>query len=80
MSLEVMQKYLMWSALINYGLLIFWFVWYAFAYSSYVRLNEFVIGRKIEHLDAMTYAGMVFYKLMVIIFNIIPWVVINCVK
>ena len=32
-----------------------------------------------EHFDAIHYAGMAFYKLAVIVFNLVPWIALQLV-
>lgn len=80
MNLEMARNFFMWCSIINYGLLILWAGLFVFAHDSYQSFNEFMIRRKIEHFDTLHYAGIALFKLAVILFNLVPWVVLTLLR
>ena len=80
MTLETARRFLLGCALINYGVLILWCVLFIFAHDSIEKLNTLVMRRKIEHFETIHYAGIALYKLGIILFILIPWIVLTTIK
>lgn len=79
MSLEVAKNFFMWCSIINYGLLILWFVILVVARDGLKSLTETLLRRKLEHFDTMQFAGITFFKLGIILFNIVPWIAMTII-
>lgn len=77
MNIETARKFLMWCSIVNYGILILWLAWFSLAYESMTKLTELFLRRKIEHLDTLNYAGIGLYKIGIILFNLVPWIVLS---
>jgi hypothetical protein len=74
MSLETMRSALLWCTVINYGLLILWFIVFALRHDWLHRLwgRWFHLSR--EQFDALHYGGILLFKLGVLLFNLVPCV------
>ena len=70
----------MWCSIINYSVLILWVVLFVFAHDTMKNLNDKLLRRKIEHFDTLHYAGIGLYKIGIILFNIVPWVVLVIIR
>jgi len=72
MNIDQIQDFLLWCTLINFGVLLWWAAFFIFAHDLVYRLHTrfFVMSR--ERFDAIHYAGMAFYKLTVLVFNLVP--------
>ena len=80
MNMEIVRSFLMWSSIINYALLILWFVLFAFGHDSLKKLCEFAFRRKFEQFDSFNIAGISLYKMMTVFFNVMPWVVLSIIR
>lgn len=64
---------LLWCTLINYGVLLLWFLTFRFAHAWMYRLHGRWFGLSEERFDAIHYAGMAVYKIGVLLFNLVPY-------
>lgn len=73
MMSSTLQPMLGLAALINFGILLLWFVTYVTATDCLYRLHNrwFQISR--EQFAMMHYAGMAIFKLMILVFNLGPY-------
>ena len=74
MSIEMLRDFLLWSAVINYGLLLWWFLVFIFAHDWMHRIHGRWFRLTVEQFDAIHYTGMAIYKIGVILFNLVPYV------
>lgn len=79
MNIELIREILLLSTLINYGLLILWFVFFSLAHDWMYRLHGRWFRLTIEQFDAIHYAGMAFYKIGIFLFNLIPLIALYIV-
>lgn len=77
MNLEIVRNFFIGCLVINYSLLIVWFLLFVFAHDSIKNLNDRLFRRKIEHFDTLNYAGIALYKIGIILFNLVPWLAIS---
>ena len=77
MNTEILKRMLAWSAVINYGILIVWFVgfiaahdWFRDVYGRWFRFPS-------EQFDLMNYLGMSIYKIGILLFNIVPYLALR---
>lgn len=73
MDIQILTRFFMWCSILNIGLLMFSFLMLAFAgdfvYSMHAKW--FPVPR--ERFNAVTYSFLGFYKIIVIVFNVVPW-------
>ncbi len=77
MSIEIAREVLFWSAAINYGLVLFWFLLFAGAHDWIQRLHGRWFRLPTERFDALHYAGMAIYKIGILLFNVAPYVALR---
>lgn len=80
MTAEAMRALLGWSALINYGILLLWFVFFALAHDWMYRLHGRWFNLRLETFDALHYGGMAVYKLGIFLLNLVPFLVLYCLS
>lgn len=73
MSLEIARSFFLWCAIINYGILLLWFLLFAFAHDWLERLHGRWFRLPREQFDALHYAAMAVFKLGLILFNLVPF-------
>lgn len=78
-AVEIMRDILAWSAVINFALLLLWFLFFLLAHDWMYRLHERWFKLSEESFDAIHYAGMAFYKLCILLFNLVPYLSIRIV-
>ena len=77
MDIEVVRSFLGWCTVFNWILLLVWWGYIALAGDWVYRLHGkwFKISR--ETFDAMHYGGMGLFKLLVMVFNLVPYLVLR---
>ena len=79
MSVEIVRDVLGWCVLINFLILIVWFLIFTFAHDWVYRLHSKWFNLGVEKFDAIQYAAMAFYKLGFIALNLVPYLAIRIV-
>lgn len=79
MTVDLLREVLGWSALINYAVLILWFLVFVFARDWMYRLHGQWFKLSPERFDAIHYAAMAFYKLCIFVFNLAPYLALRIV-
>jgi len=72
MSLETVRSALLWSAAINYALLILWAVLFTAAHDWLLNINRRLIRLSPEYFDPINICGITLYKLGIFLFNLVP--------
>ena len=76
MSIELTRSFLLWSTIINYGILLVWFLIFTFARDWIRRFHGKWFCLSDEQFDALHYLGMSIYKVGILLFNLVPFVVL----
>jgi hypothetical protein len=77
MSIELVRGFLLWCAIVNYGLLLWWFLLFVLAHDWMHRLHGRWFRLSAESFDTIHYAGMALYKIGILLFNIVPYVALH---
>jgi hypothetical protein len=72
MSISAMKEFLLWCAVINYLLLLWWVAIVVFAHDWYFRLSRRLFRVGVERFDAVNFAGIAFYKIGIVLLNLVP--------
>ena len=72
MSSETLRHFLINSLLINYGILLLWFLIFTVAHDWMQRLHGRWFRLSQASFDAINYAGMAAYKIGILLFNLVP--------
>ncbi len=79
MTVDIFLGVLGWSAVINFGLLTWWFLWILFAHDFVYRIHSKWFKISAEKFDAIHYAGIAFYKVTIIVFNVVPYLALQII-
>ncbi len=79
MTLEVIRSALAWCTLINWGILLWWFLFFTFAHDLMYRIHSKWFNIPVEKFDAIHYAGIAFFKILVFMFNLVPYLALRIV-
>jgi hypothetical protein len=77
MSIEVLRNFLLWCTVINYGVLLVWVLVFVFAHDWIERIHGRWFRLSHDQFDVLHYAGMSIYKIGIILFNLVPFVVLS---
>jgi hypothetical protein len=77
MSVDLLSDVLLWSAVINYGVLVVWFAMFTLGHDWMRRLHGRWFRLLPEQFDAIHYALMGFYKICIIVFNLVPYIALR---
>ena len=80
MTIEVGRTFLMWCTIVNYGILLVWFLVFVFAHDwmQGIHARWFHLSR--EHFYAIHYGGMSIFKIGIMLFNLVPFVVLSILR
>jgi Family of unknown function (DUF6868) len=71
-DINMVKTFLLYSAIINYILIIFWFCVFFFAHDWMYKIHSKWFNFSIQTFDIMNYTGIGLYKLGVILLNLVP--------
>jgi hypothetical protein len=74
MSIEITRSILLTCTLINYGILLLWFLVFLLAHDWLQRLHGRWFHLSREQFDALHYGGMSIYKMGILLFNLVPFI------
>jgi hypothetical protein len=80
MNIKILGKALFWCAVINYGILMVWFLIFIVAHDWMYLLHGRWFGFSIEQFDMLHYAGMSIYKLGIILLNVVPYIALHIAR
>jgi len=72
MSIEMARSTLLWCTVINYAVLLIWFLLYVLPHGWIYRLSGRWFRLTAEQFDIINYAGIVLYKLGILLLNLVP--------
>jgi hypothetical protein len=79
MSIEVARQALLWCSVINYAMLLLWFVIFVFAHDTLYRLQLRWFQLSVDQFDLINYVLMAVYKLGIVLLNIVPCIALYIV-
>ena len=79
MSIETMRAVLGWSFVINYGVLLLWFLFFTLAHDWMHRFHGRWFRVPVDQFDTIHYAGMAIYKIGILLLNLVPYVALRIV-
>ena len=79
MDIELLRSFLGWCALINFGILIFWFLMIKFTRKMVLDLHGKFLNISEEQFNLVQYQAMAFFKLSIFLFFLVPYIVLQIV-
>ncbi len=79
MTVDILLGVLGWGAIINMGLLLWWFLVLIFAQDWVYRIHSLWFDIPVEKFNAIHYAGITIYKIVIFVFYIIPYLALRIV-
>jgi hypothetical protein len=79
MSIDIVRNVFLWCTVINYVLLVVWFLLYVLPHEPLYRLWGRWFHLTAEQFDAINFGGIALYKLGILLFNLVPYVALRIV-
>ena len=79
MAIEQLQVVLGWCTVLNLGLLMWWGIMFMLAHDWVYQMHCRWFRLSEERFDALHYGGIAFYKLLIITFNVVPYLALRIV-
>jgi Family of unknown function (DUF6868) len=79
-ALEMMRKALLWCAVINYGILLVWCLFFVLAHDQMYLLHSGWFRLSVEQFDMLHYAGMSIFKIGILILNVVPYIALQIMR
>ena len=76
MTIETTKTLLLWSSIINVGIMFLWFFLIISIHDTIYRIHSKFFKFSKETFDIIHYSGMGIFKLFVFVFNVVPCVVL----
>ncbi|MFA6317291.1 MAG: DUF6868 family protein [Elusimicrobiota bacterium] len=80
MEVKKAERFLLWCTILNLAILCFWFAMVVWNRDLIHQLHGRWFSITPERFDAIHYAGMAFYKILILVFNLTPWLAIRIIK
>ena len=80
MTIEMMRKALLWCAVINYGILLVWFLFFVLAHDWMYLLHSRWFRLSVEQFDMLHYAGMSIFKIGILLLNLVPYIALHIMR
>ena len=79
MNIEQLRSALLYCTLMNFALLALWGLLFILPHAWLYRWVSRFTRLSAEQFDAINFAGIVFYKLTILFFNLIPYLALRCI-
>jgi uncharacterized protein DUF6868 len=80
MNIDTARDVLLWCTVINYAVLVLWFLLFRVAHDRLQRLHGRWFRLSAEQFDAVHYAGMAIYKIGILLVNLVPYVALLIIR
>ena len=80
MDRDAARKMLFWCGVINYGVLLLWFLVFLFAHNWIYLLHSRWFHFSVEQFDMLHYAGMSTFKLGILLLNVAPYFALHITR
>lgn len=79
MNIQMVRNAFLWCAIINYGVLLVWFLFLVAGPLWRYQIWNGMFHLSVEQFGAINIAGLMLYKIGIILFNIVPWIALHIV-
>ena len=79
MTVQVVRDALFWCWVINFGLLLLWFLMFSLARDWIYRYHSRWFKLSAERFDSIHYTGMAMFKTAIFMFNLVPYIALHIV-
>jgi len=77
MTIEIVQEFLGWCSIINMALLLWWLLIITLAHNWVYQMHATWFKLSVDRFDSIHYQGMVYFKICIFFFNIVPYLALQ---
>ncbi|WP_395747060.1 DUF6868 family protein [Prosthecobacter sp.] len=77
MTIETLRSFLLWCLGINYVILVLWFLAFVLAHDFLHGLHARWFRLSAAQFDAIHYGGIGFYKIAIVMLNLVPYLALR---
>jgi hypothetical protein len=77
MTIAILRDFLLWCAIVNYAVLIVWFLAFTFAHGWLYRLHTKWFRLSENQFDVIHYSGMAVSKIAALSLNVVPYIALR---
>lgn len=78
-TINFVRDFFFWCAVVNYSVLLLWFLAFMLAHESLYRLHARWFQLSVEEFDAIHYSGMALYKICTLVLNVAPYIAVRVI-
>jgi len=79
MSIEVVRDALFWCAVLNYLVMLVWFLLFVLPHNWLYRLCSRWFRLTPEQFDRINFSGIVLYKVAILLLNLVPYLALRMI-
>jgi hypothetical protein len=79
MPIAFLREFFFWCGVVNYGVLIVWFMAFVIAHAGLCRLHARWFQLSAAQFDAIHYSAMAAYKIGILLLNVAPYIAVRVV-
>ncbi len=80
MSIEIVREFLLWCTVLNYAVVLCWFLVFRLGREWMHRLHGRWFRLSAERFDAIHYGALAAYKVGILLFNLVPYLALRLVR
>jgi hypothetical protein len=80
MTIDTLRRVLLWCTVINYGILLVWFLFFMLGHDSMYQLHGRWFRLSVEQFDMLHYAGLSIFKIGIILLNLVPYIALHITR
>jgi hypothetical protein len=77
MSIDRLLRFLLWCTVINYAVILIWFLFFIVAHDSIYLLHSAWFRISVQQFDMLHYGGMAIFKIGILLFNLVPYIALR---
>lgn len=74
MNIKTTRRAFLWCAIINYGVLVVWFLLFVLPHDWLYQISARWFRLSVAQFDSLNFAGIILLKILILVFNIVPFV------
>ena len=80
MDIDMLTRFFMWCMILNFGFLMFSFVFLVFAGDFVYKMHSKWFPMPRETFNVVLYSFLGMYKVVFLVFNLVPWAVLAIIN
>lgn len=79
-NFEMIRHFFLWCTIINYGIVVTWFLIFTLGHDWMLNLHSKLFNISNEQFDRLHYAGIMIFKIGIMLFNLVPFIALSIIR